>query len=988
MARKKQSRATKKTARKSEPPTRPKPPPAFPIVGIGASAGGLEALEALFAAMPADTGIGFVLVVHLDPTHISILPELLQKRTTMPVCQAGDGMVVAPDHVYVIPPNRELSILHGVLHLMDLAQPRHSNLPIDAFLRSLAQDQESNAICIILSGTGTDGTLGVRAIKGAVGMVMAQDEASAKYDGMPRSAIATGLVDYVLPPGQMPGQLLRYTQHAPDRVAPTREEGPPSEPLQKIFVLLRARTAHDFSLYKTNTICRRIERRMNVHQIDDLADYARHLQHSDGEAQALFKELLIGVTSFFRDAEAFEALRSDILPGLLDGKGEDDAVRVWVPGCASGEEAYSVAMALHECMEQRGRHCHTQVFGTDIDEDAIAAARGGVYPASILADVGADRIQRFFTKEEDGRYRVNKLIREMTVFAPQNVVQDPPFTKLDLLCCRNLLIYLGVDLQRKLLPIFHYSLKAGGVLFLGSSETIGPATELFDAVHSKWKIFRRLPSAAGPRSVLDVPVPPAAREAPDPGGTRLAARVEAPSTLQLVETILKQSQAPPCAIIDDAGDVVYIHGRTGRFLELAAGKIGVNVVDMARRGLKTELAAAIRQVATHRQESVHRGLRVIDPGGRQFVDITVKPILDQIGPHRLMMVLFEEAEAPTAAKRRGSGRATTGSAGKSQEELEQELQFSNESLQTTIEELETSNEELKSTNEELQSANEELQSTNEELETSKEELQSLNEESATVNVELQARIDELSTTHDDMKNLLDSTEIATVFLDTELRVRRFTPRATDIIPLTPSDADRPIRHLATSLVDVDLAEYGSHVLDDLAVREAEVESEAGRHYTMRIRPYRTVTNVIDGVVITFEDTTERHKVGQALRESEKQYRTLFELSSDAIVVIDAQTGDIAQFSRQTHERLGYTREEFAALAMSDIEAVESADDAAKHLARVVASGSDVFTTRHRTKDGRILDVQTRTKAITVAGKAMLLGTWHGIVPTSAEAGPS
>jgi two-component system, chemotaxis family, CheB/CheR fusion protein len=413
-----------------------------------------------------------VLVVHLDPTHISLMPELLQKRTKMPVCQVKDGTQILPNHVYVIPPNKDLTILHGRLHLMELSQPRGVNLPIDTFFRSLAQDQEGNAVCIILSGTGTDGTLGVKAIKGALGMVMVQDEKSARYEGMPRSAIATGLVDYVLEPKLMPQQLIKYTQHATQKDAPRipTVDGPVPSALQKIFVVLRARTNHDFSLYKKNTICRRIERRMNVHQIDDITDYVRFLQESDREAGILFKELLIGVTNFFRDPKAFEILQTQILPKLLSDKPDDYAVRVWVPGCGSGEEAYSVAILLHETMEQLGRHYHIQIFGTDIDEDAIAVARSGNYPESIMADVSAVRMKRYFVKEDNGQYRVKKQIREMLVFAPQNVIKDPPFTKLDLLCCRNLLIYLGPELQKKLLPIFHYSLKLGGILFLGSSE--------------------------------------------------------------------------------------------------------------------------------------------------------------------------------------------------------------------------------------------------------------------------------------------------------------------------------------------------------------------------------------------------------------------------------------------------------------------------------------------------------------------------------------
>ena len=865
--------------------------PGFPIVGIGASAGGLEALETFLKAMPIDAGIGIVLVVHLDPTHISILPELLQKHTKMPVCQVEDGMRVKQDHVYVIPPNRSLTILHGALHLMELPQPRGANLPIDSFFRSLAQDQERHAVCIILSGTGTDGTLGVKAIKGGVGMVMVQDEKSAKYEGMPRSAVATGLADYVLSPEKMPEQLVRYTRHATRRagarIAPV--EGPVPQALQKIFVILRSRTEHDFSLYKTNTICRRIERRMNVHQIDDISDYVGYLQESDSEASILFKELLIGVTSFFRDPEAFQALQTKVLPKMLGAKPDDYAVRVWVPACASGEEAYSIAMVLHECMEEIGRHFHVQIFGTDLDEGAVDIGRAGLYPQSIAVDVGPERLKRYFTKEEDGQYRVSKLIRETLVFAPQNVIKDPPFTKLDLLSCRNLLIYLAPELQRKLLPIFHYGLKPDGILFLGSSETIGPSADLFAVSNKKWKLFRRKASASAAHPVLDFPAQQVSYEARYLEVSGTVQKAEALSALQLVETILRQSDTPPCAIINDAGDTVYIHGRTGRFLEPPEGKASVSIVEMARPGLRGELAAAIRQVTTHKQEVVNRGLQVDGNGDSLTLDLTVKPILEQTAMRGLMMVVFEESVAPAKRARRRPKPAADKRGGRTADELERDLRHTRENLQTTIEELETSNEELKSTNEELQSTNEELQSTNEELETSKEELQSLNEESATVNTELQARIDELSKANDDMKNLLDSTEIAAIFMDTDLQIRRFTPRATEIIPLTAADAGRPIQHLASMLLDTDLAECGQQVLTDLAVRESEVESRDDRTYIMRVRPYRTVANVIDGVVITFEEISERKLAERAQQRSEQLLRTAVIASPMALVVAHVDT---------------------------------------------------------------------------------------------------
>jgi len=968
------------TERKSPERTGGRARSRVPIVGIGASAGGLEALEVFFKAMPANSGIAIVLVVHLDPKHVSILPELLQKHTRMPVAPVADGVSVEPDHVYVIPPNRNLTILNGTLQLLDLVQPRGGNLPIDNFLRSLAKDQGRNAACIILSGTGTDGTLGLRAIKGELGMAMVQDEASAKYGGMPRSAVDTGLADYVLPPEKIPEQLIGYFSHStgPAAAKIISEEGPLPQALQKIYVILRARTDHDFSQYKKNTICRRIERRMNVHQIGDIAEYVRYLQKSDREAGILFRELLIGVTNFFRDPEAFEALRSATLPKLMNGKPDDYTVRVWVPGCASGEEAYSVAITLQETMAQTGRHFHVQVFGTDIDNEAIDIARAGIYPESIVADVGEERIRRYFSKEEDGRYRVKKQIRELLVFAPQNVIKDPPFTRLDLLCCRNLLIYLGAELQRRLLPVFHYSLKPGGILFLGSSETIGPATDLFEPENRKWKLFRRKPSSSTAHPMLDFTARPETYEARDLQLPETVQLAEEMSALQLVETILQQSDTPPCAIVNDACNVVYIHGRTGRFLEPAEGKASVNIVEMARQGLKAALAGAIREVAACRREAVVRDLEVDRDGDLLTVTLTVRPILEQTSMRGLMMVTFEEITGKPGKKRARPPvkKAHTRNA----DELEQELQHTRESLQTTIEELETSNEELKSTNEELQSTNEELQSTNEELETSKEELQSLNEESATVNAELQARIEELSKSNDDMKNLLESTEIATIFLDTELRIRRFTTRSTEILPLTAGDVGRPIGHLACALVDIDLGEVAGKVLGDLGVREAEAASEDGRHYIMRCRPYRTTANVIEGAVITFENITRRRQIEMALEGSEARFRTLFDLASDSIVLVDADSLDIVEFNHKAHENLGYTREAFEKLSVADIDAFGPSAVAAARIKAVIGAGTGEFSVRHRTKSGDELEVLVRAKLIIIGDKRYLLCTWCNIMP--------
>nr|MBF0222605.1 PAS domain-containing protein [Desulfobulbaceae bacterium] len=839
----------------------------LPIVGIGSSAGGLEAAEAFFSAMPSETGCAFVLVPHLAPTHVSIMPELIQKQTTMKVVQITDGISVQPDSVYVVPPNRDLSILNGTLQLMEPDHPRGAHLPIDRFFTSLALDQGTNAVCIILSGTGRDGTLGAKAIKAESGMVMVQDETSAKYDGMPRSAIATGIADYVLPPSEMPRQLLKFLRHAVRSSTPmiiNDEDNMPNH-LQQICIILRSRTGHDFSLYKKNTLLRRIERRMHVHQIDKVNEYVLFLQKSEVETDTLFKELLIGVTSFFRDTSAFEALGEKFLPDLLKDKPNNYVMRVWVAGCSSGEEAYSLAILLQEVLERLNRRINIQIFGTDIDAEAVSSARAGIFPASIAADVGETRLQRWFIKE-DAHYRIKKSIREMLVFAEQSIIKDPPFTKLDLLSCRNMLIYFGPELQKRLMPIFQYCLKPAGILFLGSSESIGQSHDFFTVLDKKWKLYSRRPVSFVARRVLEMPPMPLTKPRPHLQQPDAVRKAEEMSAFQLVETILKQVKAPPCVIIDEACDIIYLHGHIGRYLEPASGKVSINILDMSRPGLKPGLASAIRESAANMQECVRKDIAIEHDIGLINLDLTVKPILEHSALHGLTMVIFNEVDSNAATKKRNRKAPKPQAKNSAVEMIEQELRYTRENLQTTIEELETSNEELKSTNEELQSTNEELQSTNEELETSKEELQSLNEEATTVNAELQSHIDELSKANDDMKNLLDRTQLATIFLDLDLCVRRFTPKAVEIIPLTSIDYGRPIKHFATALIDTDLAADASSILQDLGMKEQEVRSENGDCFRMRTRPYRTMNNVIDGVVITFENITELKNTQEALNK--------------------------------------------------------------------------------------------------------------------------
>jgi two-component system CheB/CheR fusion protein len=860
----------RRTLAKVAPPATPVTPlnVSFPVVGIGTSAGGLEALEHFLTHVPKSSGMAFVIIQHLDPTRKGIMPELLQRTTVMKVIQVKDRTLVQPDHVYVIPPNKDMSILHGVLHLLEPVSPRGLRLPIDFFLRSLAQDQQEHGVGVILSGMGSDGTLGLRAIKEKGGLVLVQEPATAKFDGMPRSAIDSGLADIVAPVDDLPGRILAYLKRTPlVHTAEQKLEDKTQSALEKAIILLRAHTGHDFSLYKKSTFNRRIERRMGIHQIGKIGDYVRYLQENSQELDLLFRELLIGVTSFFRDPAVWEELRLKFLSALAASRPAGHILRAWVPGCSTGEEAYSLAMVFQEVMEKikPGKEMKLQVFATDLDKDAIDKARQGIYPENISADVAPQQMSRFFTKDEHG-CRVTAEIRGMVTFAPQSLILDPPFTKLDILSCRNLLIYLAPEVQKKLIPLFHYSLTPGGILILGSAETIGTFTGLFTPLNNKLRVFQRKEPGLPPEPIEF----PSSFASPLPDGIEPRPAPKPPLSLQsLADQLILEHYAPPAVLVNEKGDILYVSGRTGKYLEPASGKANWNIFAMAREGLRYELGNAFHKALDQEASVVVRGLKSGMNGGPQYVDITVQRLGQPESLRGLVLIVFADAAAPLERRASSRGKVAKTPVPSAQlEEVERKLQQARMEAQTMREEMQTSQEELRSTNEEQQSTNEELQSTNEELTTSKEEMQSLNEELQTVNAELQAKVDELSRSNNDMKNLLNSTDIATLFLDVHLNVRRFTTQATKIIKLIPGDVGRPITDLSSDLLYPDLASDAKEVLRKLGFVEKPVNALDGRWFTVRIMPYRTLDDRIDGVVITFADITAAKMLEAQLREQQ------------------------------------------------------------------------------------------------------------------------
>jgi Methylase of chemotaxis methyl-accepting proteins len=862
----------------------PKDEKRIPVVGVGSSAGGLEALGKMFQNMPIDSGVGFVLIQHLDPSHKSSMAELLRRYTKMEVLEIEDGMCVEPNKLYVTPPNKNVGIINGILHLDVPKEPHGLRRPIDFFFQSLAEDMEEYAIGIILSGFGSDGTIGMRGIKSMGGMLIAQDPESAVSGSMPSSAIDTDLVDYIAPPEKIADNLISYVKRLgkrpPKRVIGKDEETTSS--LQKILILIRNRTGHDFSLYKESTINRRIARRMNVHQIDKVPDYLKYIQQHSKEINTLFKELLINVTSFFRDPEAFKIFEKHLKSEVLDKKMDGERVRVWIPGCSTGEEVYSIAMIIQEYIDESGKHLEVQLFGTDIDDDAINTARTATYPSTIVTNVNSDRLKRFFTKKGEG-YRVNKNIREMAIFAPHDVLINPPFSKLDAISCRNVLIYMNKDAQKKMLSAFNYALKPRGILFLGPSESISNFVESFKTLDNKWKIYKSKKTSQTPAGdFVKFPYAKMPQDYTTVEDLEIIGKTDQ-NIAKNVERLLIEKYAPPTVIVNNEGRIVFIHGRVGKYLEPAEGVANLSIVDMAREGIKFELNSAINEAIIKNKEVLYENLDVKTNGHYQLINLIVRPIEKPKLMENLLMVTFKDIER--APENKEKIPETTPKKDIRINELEEELRVTKDRLHTTIEELETSNEELKSANEELQSMNEELQSTNEELETSKEELQSLNEELLTVNTELQNKVDQLSEVNDDMNNLLNSIEIPTIFVDKNIKIKRFTKETTKLINLIPSDVGRPLEDIVSNVEYDDLISDIKEVMDRVIYKEEEVRTKDGNWYLVRIIPYKTTENIIDGAVITFTNISEQKEVQKLAGELE-HVKSIVDTAREPLVVLD------------------------------------------------------------------------------------------------------
>ncbi len=903
-------------------PQQEQPKREFYVVGIGASAGGLEALEIFFDNMPPLQDFAFVVVQHLSPDYKSLMGELLRKHTQLSVHEAEDGITVEPGNIYLMPRKKNMTMYHGRLFLTEKEQGL--NLPIDIFFQSLAEDRGEKAIGIILSGTGSDGTRGIRSIKEVGGMVMVQAEDSAKFDGMPRSAISTGIVDYVLPVAQLPEELQNFTS-GNILIRTPESSGDGNGHLQKIFMLIKRKTGVDLSHYKENTILRRIERRMGINHVHHIEDYVQLLEESPAEISTLFKEMLIGVTRFFRDAEAFDIIKQRIISEIINSKEAGQPIRIWVAGCSTGEEAYGLAILFDQYCHDNYITNDIKIFATDIDKDAIEFAAHGAYPESIAADAPPSVLQKYFVKKGE-RYYVVPRIREMVVFAYHNIFKDPPFRSIDLISCRNMLIYLQPVLQNKVISNFQFSLKKEGFLFLGSSETIGESGKYFKNIDVKWKIFR-YKGGFKPRGMAIATPDPAFRGAPPPTEPREEDR----SQIQLqppkrgIDSVyerLIETSLPPCVLVDEQREVHHIFGEVNSYLKLPLGKMNLDVLKMARSDIQIPLGTALPQVIKERKELEFSDIVVGEGDDAHQITLIIRPISDTHG-NSYFAVIFRREKDTEDQKAVATKFNVDESVQRRIHDLESELQYAKENLQATIEELETSNEELQATNEELLSSNEELQSTNEEL-------QSVNEELITVNSEYQKKIEELSDLNNDMNNLLSSTDIGTVFLDTSFCIRKYTQPVTRQINIIKTDLGRPITHLSHNLIYESLMTDIETVARTQQQREVEIQNRSGNWLLVRITPYLSDGSTVNGIVISIIDISERKNVALALQRQHDLMMRVLEASPSGITMAD-RDGKVVFANKRGEELLGMQRD-----TLSDFPAEELP------FVQVMQTGNPVF----------------------------------------------
>jgi two-component system CheB/CheR fusion protein len=955
----------------------------FSVVGIGASAGGIKALKQFFGNLPADSGMAYVVILHLSQQHESNLPAILQQQTTMPVTQVTETVKVKPNHVYVIPPAKHLEMVDGIIRLAEPQRVQGHRVPIDLFFRTLADAYNKRAVCIILSGTGSDGTLGLKRIKENDGIAIAQDPADAEYDSMPRNAISTGLVDIILPVSEMPEKLLALRRFIGSAEFPReKDEGRKvaseetageqtkaahdgQDVLREILTLLRGRTGHDFFNYKRPTLLRRLARRMQVRELADLPAYLDLLREQPEEVQMLLRDLLITVTNFFRDKEAFEVLEREVVPRLFEGKSATDTLRVWIVGCATGDEAYSIAILLQEYAAQISDPPTIQIFASDINEEAIRAARECKYDGTIVADVFPERLRHYFVKEGE-YYRVKKEIRELVLFAPHNVLRDPPFSRLDLISCRNLLIYLNRETQARVLELFSFALRRDGFLFLGAAETAESMPSLFSTFDKKHRIYKC--SAAQVAHPLLPALPIAGKwevRIPEPAGTP----GDRQTSFGELHYKLVERYAPPSVLVNEEYDIVHASQHASRFLRFAGGEPSRNLLKVAHPAMQLDLRAALISARQENRQSISPNVSVRIEGVERLVNLIVRPAEFET-EQGFFLVIFEELAEKPEAQGGAQSIAQTIEGDKAIESvvrrLEEELQQARDRLRSTIEQSETSTEELKASNEELQAMNEELRSASEELETSKEELQSVNEELTTVNHELKEKVDEISRSNSDVQNLMSSTDIATLFLDRALRIKRYTPRVQELFNIIPSDAGRPLEHLTHKLDYDKLTEDAAEVMRTLRTSERETRDASGRYYLVRLTPYRTVEDRIDGVVLSFLDVTELKHAAEARRESEERLSAIINQATAGIAQSDLE-GKILLVNDRFCEITGYSRNELLGMRMQDITHPEDLPKNAELLKQ--STGKDtpfVIERRFVRKDGSPVWVHNSVSSITDA----------------------